>query len=132
MKLTINTNDRSPVYRQIADGIKTLIAMGDLAEGASLPPVRQLAADLGLNLNTIAVAYRELQHEGLILLKPGSGAKVAARGASPTQPPKRTQEELRRPLRLALTEFVLAGVSRREILKLVDEELRGLLKGTHS
>ena len=125
MQLTISNDDRRPVYRQIADGIKTLIAKGELGAGAALPPVRQLAADLGVNLNTIAVAYRELQDEGLIVLKPGSGAKVAARG----DPPRRAGEDLRRPLRSVLTEFVLAGMPRREILNLVDEELRGLFKG---
>lgn len=128
MQLTINNDDRRPVYRQIADGIKTLIAKGDLREGATLPPVRQLAADLGVNLNTIAVAYRELQEEGLLVLKPGSGAKVAVRG----DPPKRATEDMLRPLRAVLTEFVLVGIPRREILNLVDEELRGLLKGVRS
>ena len=61
MFLTIKTDDPRPIYQQVADGIKELIARGKLAEGASLPPVRQLAADLGVNLNTFATAYRELQ-----------------------------------------------------------------------
>jgi len=60
MFLTIDPEDKIPIYRQVADGIKALIARRDLAEGTQLPPVRQLAADLGVNLNTIAVAYREL------------------------------------------------------------------------
>ena len=128
MQITIIPDDRRPVYRQIADGIKASIAAGALKEGAALPPVRQLAADLGVNLNTVAVAYRELQDEGLIVLKPGSGAKVTARG----EPPRRAAEDLRRPLRAALTEFVLAGMARRDILNLVDDELRGLLKGVRS
>ena len=48
MLITIDTEDRRPIYRQVADEIKALIARGELAEGATLPPVRQLAADLGL------------------------------------------------------------------------------------
>jgi GntR family transcriptional regulator len=126
--LTIDTNDRRPIYRQIADGIKTFIAAGKLPEGAALPPVRQLAADLGVNLNTIAVAYRELQTEGLILLKHGSRATVTLQ----TAVPRHTEEELRRPLRTALTELVLAGIPRRRILGLVNDELHGLLKGIKS
>jgi DNA-binding transcriptional regulator YhcF (GntR family) len=55
------------------------VACGALKPGAPLPPVRRFAADLGLDLNTIAVAYRELQTEGLLTVKHGSGAVVASR-----------------------------------------------------
>src|ERR1700729_2120212 len=76
MFLTIATDDPRPIYQQVADGIKELIARGKLEQGAPLPPVRQLAADLGVNLNTIAIAYRELQKDGLIVIKHGSGSGV--------------------------------------------------------
>jgi GntR family transcriptional regulator len=129
--LTINTNDRRPVYRQIADGIKTLIAGGQLRDGQPLPAVRQVAADLGVNLNTIAAAYRELQSEGLIIVKHGLGATVVSR--TPTQQSaKLSQDDLRRPLRTALTELVLAGMPQGEILSMVSDELRSLLKGAKS
>jgi GntR family transcriptional regulator len=118
MFLTIKTDDPRPIYQQVADGIKELIARGKLAEGASLPPVRQLAADLGVNLNTIATAYRELQKDGLIVIKHGSGSVVAPRTST-----ERTQEELVRPLRTALTELVLAGLSSSKILSMVTREL---------
>ena len=61
MFLTVDFNDKRPLYQQVADGIKALIARGVLREGMTLPSVRQVAGDLGVNLNTIAVAYRELQ-----------------------------------------------------------------------
>ena len=61
MYITIDERDGRPMYRQVVDGIKELIARGELAAGSSLPPVRQVAADLGVNLNTIAFAYRQLQ-----------------------------------------------------------------------
>ena len=121
--LTINTNDPRPIYQQVADGIKELIARGELEEGASLPPVRQLAADLGVNLNTIATAYRELQKDGLIVIKHGSGSMVASRKIT-----ERSQDELLRPLRKALTELVLAGMSSRKILNLVARELSMVAK----
>jgi GntR family transcriptional regulator len=121
--LTINTNDPRPIYQQVADGVKELIARGELAEGASLPPVRQLAADLGVNLNTIATAYRELQKDGLIIIKHGSGSMVASRKIT-----ERSQDELLRPLRKALTELVLAGLSSSKILSLVARELRMVAK----
>jgi len=118
MLLTINTDDPRPIYQQVADGIKELIARGKLAEGASLPPVRQVAADLGVNLNTIATAYRELQKDGLLVIKHGSGAVVTARTST-----ERSEDELLRPLRTALMELVLAGLSSSRILSMVAREL---------
>jgi GntR family transcriptional regulator len=118
MFLTIDTNDPRPIYQQVADGIKELIARGKLAEGASLPPVRQLAVDLGVNLNTIATAYRELQKDGLIGIRHGSGSVVVSRTTA-----QRGQDELLRPLRTALTELVLAGLSSSKILSMVAREL---------
>ena len=119
MLLTISTNDPRPIYQQVADGIKELIARGKLEEGAVLPPVRQLAADLGVNLNTIATAYRELQKEGLIAVKHGSGSVVASLTST-----ARSRKELLRPLRTALTELVLAGLSPSKIRSMVVRELR--------
>ena len=124
MYITVDADDRRPIYQQVADGIKALIAKGDLREGEALPPVRQLAADLGVNLNTIATAYRELQGEGLITVRHGSGAVVASRTSV-----ERTEDELRKPLRTALTQLVLAGLPRGEIMSIVADELRALLKG---
>lgn len=118
MFLTIDTNDPRPIYQQVADGIKELIARGKLAEGASLPPVRQLAVDLGVNLNTIATAYRELQKDGLIGIRHGSGSVVVSRTTT-----QRGQDELLRPLRTAIMELVLAGLSSSKILSMVAREL---------
>src|ERR1700756_2757590 len=111
MLITINLDDQRPIYQQIVDAIKGLIASGELSEGASLPPVRQLAADLGVNLNTVAAAYRELQAQGLLTVRHGSRATVASRTAV-----DRPDTELRRPLRTALTQLVLAGLPKRKIL----------------
>ena len=124
MFLAINANDDRPIYQQVADGIKELIARGKLEEGTVLPPVRQLAADLGVHLNTIAIAYRELQKEGLITVKHGSGSVVASLTTT-----ERNQDELLRPLRTALTQMVLAGWPESKILKLVMNELNIVGKG---
>ena len=124
MFIVVDENDRRPIYQQVVDEIKSLIARGELREGAALPPVRQVAADLGVNLNTIATAYRELQGEGLIVIRHGAGAVVSSRTSS-----EKTDEELRKPLRSALTQLALAGRARAEIMSIVSEELRALLKG---
>lgn len=122
--LTIDTASRKPIYEQLADGLKALIARGELREGVTLPPVRQLAADLGVNLNTVAMAYRQLQSEGLITVKHGSGAVVSS-----LTTPESSEEEMRIPLRSALTRLVLCGLPRAQIMRMVLDELRFLTKG---
>lgn len=121
MHIVIDESDPRPMYRQVADEIRRLIAGGALTEGDTLPSVRQVAVDLGVNLNTIAGAYRELQAEGLVTIRHGSGAVVASRKAS-----TKDAGELRKPLQSALTALVLAGVSSGEIVSLVRRELRAL------
>lgn len=121
MYITIDERDVRPLYQQIVDEIKGLIARGELEPGSSLPPVRQVSADLGVNLNTVAVAYRRLQQDGLIRVKHGSGALVTS-----TTVAEKTEEQLRSQLRTALTQLVLAGLKRAEIRMLVNQELANL------
>jgi len=122
--LTIDTASRTPIYEQLANGLKGMIARGELREGVTLPPVRQMAADLGVNLNTVAVAYRQLQTEGLITVRHGSGAVVSSRTTS-----EQSEDELRKPLRSALTQLVLSGMPMVRIMRLVSDELRLLTNG---
>jgi GntR family transcriptional regulator len=124
MYIKLKPDDPRPIYQQVIDEIKALIARGDLPEGTILPSVRQVAADLGVNLNTIAAAYRALQDEGLLHVRHGSGAVVKSRTVS-----GRNEGELRTPLRTALTQLVLTGMPRAQIMRLVSDELAGLLKG---
>ena len=77
MQIQINNAESRPVYQQIIDQIKRDIALGRLAKGEKLLTVRELAARLVINPNTIAKAYRQLEREGVISTKPGSGAFVA-------------------------------------------------------
>jgi len=123
MYITIDESDRRPIYRQVADEIKGLIARGELREGMALPPVRQVADDLGINLNTIAAAYRELQREGLLKVRHGSGALVSSRRLS-----QQSDSELRKALRSSLAHLVLAGLPRSEIVEIVNEEIRELFR----
>jgi GntR family transcriptional regulator len=123
MYITIDETDRRPIYRQVADEIKALIARGSLSEGMALPPVRQVADDLGVNLNTIAAAYRELQKEGLLKVRHGAGATVLSRRLSQLR-----DNDLRKGLRASLAHMVLAGLPRTEIAEIVNEELGDLFR----
>lgn len=122
MYITIDESDRRPIYQQIVDEIKAIIAAGELPEGSSLPPVRQVAADLGVNLNTIAFAYRRLQKEGLIRVRHGSGAVVVSQVVA-----QGDEERLEANLLPVLTDMVLAGLTRAEVMALVNDGLNTLI-----
>lgn len=73
MMLVVSLESKEPVIDQIVGGIRRAIAGGELRPGDELPPVRQLAADLGVNLNTVARAYRALEGAGLVSTARGRG-----------------------------------------------------------
>src|SRR6185503_13873688 len=66
-----------PVFKQIIHHVQTAVAAGRLAEGDQLPTIRSLHEKLNVNPNTVAKAYRELQHLGVISAEHGSGCFVA-------------------------------------------------------
>ena len=76
MWLELDFRSHVPIYLQIIDRIETQIASGELKPGDQLPTVRQLAADLRVNFNTVARAYRLLDEAGLISTQQGRGTYV--------------------------------------------------------
>ncbi|MEY2408666.1 MAG: hypothetical protein QOF48_1336 [Verrucomicrobiota bacterium] len=81
MQLHISTHDGVPVYLQIVNQVKYLVAAGRLAPGEELPPIRTLAGQLVVNPNTVARAYLELEREGLVDKRHGSGTYVSKEGS---------------------------------------------------
>ena len=77
LMLQIATGDPRPINRQIVDGVRRLIANGELPVGAALPSVRGLAQQLTINPNTVAKAYSELTAEGWLDARAGLGLFVA-------------------------------------------------------
>lgn len=82
MLLSIDPADARPIYVQLMDEVRRALVVGALRPEDPLPSVRQVAADLRLNPNTVAQAWRELQREGVIYVRRGQGAFVAAREAA--------------------------------------------------
>ncbi|MBQ3192176.1 MAG: GntR family transcriptional regulator [Oscillospiraceae bacterium] len=72
----LDYRDARPIYAQIIDGIKAQISSGVLDAGEKLPSVRELAAELAINPNTIQRSYRRLELEGWIATVPGKGCFV--------------------------------------------------------
>ena len=81
--LTLDPGDPTPPYEQLRRQLADLITAGQLAPGARLPPLRQLAGDLGVAVGTVARTFRELEQEGLLTSRRGGGTRVAATGRQP-------------------------------------------------
>ena len=111
-----------PIYLQLMEQVKHAIAVGAIHPGEQLPGIRRVAEDLVMNPNTVAKAYRELEHEGVIELRHGSGAFVLEvnRGGE-------NAGKLQRALPIvqaALEKLGELGLSEEEIRLLVEGELR--------
>jgi GntR family transcriptional regulator len=81
VQIHIATNDGVPIYLQIVNQIKYLVASGRLAAGEELPPIRTLAEQLLINPNTVARAYRELESAGVVEKRRTAGTYVSALGS---------------------------------------------------
>ena len=117
-----------PIYQQLVRQIKHALTTGALEPGDRLPPVRQLAAQLVINPNTVARAYRDLEHEGLLENTPGRGSFVAQ------APPRLLAAERRRRLQPYIDQLVAEaralGFSDEDLLELVERTLDALPTGT--
>lgn len=119
--IAVDLSSRVPIYRQIVERITELVLLGVWPEGTQLPSVRSLALELGTNPNTIQKAYQELENRGIIRSAAGRGSFVAGREAA--QGILRAQAESS--LREAAQKAVLAGLTREEAAKLIDEAWKG-------
>ena len=122
MYISLDTNSGTPLYLQLKEQMRLSIATGTLRPGEQLPTVRDLAAQLRINPNTVARVYRELCAEGLLSSRQGSGtfvdegALALADGAS--------LELVRSRLRSAIALGRSVGLSWEALGKLVGEMLR--------
>jgi GntR family transcriptional regulator len=118
MFVELREDDPRPVYRQIADELQRSVAVGILKPGDSLPATRQLAAELKLNANTVQHAYRTLQQEGVIEMRRGLGAFVAA---APKESRQRPAAVARQIAERALREAFRHGLLASDLMKALKE-----------
>jgi GntR family transcriptional regulator len=115
-----------PIYLQLMEQVKHAIETGALRPGEQLPGIRPLAEELVINPNTVAKAYRELEHEGVIELRHGAGAFVSANARG-----KRAADALRAGQSIvagAIEKLRDRGLSEEEIRRLFEAELAGLTR----
>lgn len=112
MIFRLNQSSGVPLYLQLMEQVKHAVETGALQEGDQLPTIRSLAEELVMNPNTVVRAYRELEHEGVLELKHGSGAFIKDSGASRARLIRRAQA------------VVHTAVERLTVLGLTEDELR--------
>ena len=126
--LTISLASPVPIHDQLVAGLRGLIAAGQLAEGDELPPVRQLAADLGINLNTVARAYRDLTDAGLFASVRGRGTIVIATVERAAGPKVEERKRIEAGIAAALGDAKLAGLIREAAESMAARQIERLWK----
>jgi len=123
-----NASSGVPIYLQLMEQVKHAIETGALRVGDQLPGIRPLAEELVINPNTVAKAYRELEHDGVIELRHGAGAFVTGAARE-----KKLTDRLRAGQAIvaaAMDKLRARGVTEAEIRRLFEAELARLtMKG---
>ena len=120
--MVFRTNPHSgvPLYLQLIEQVRHGVETGALRPKDQLPGIRTLSEELVMNPNTVAKAYREMEHEGLIVLRHGAGAFIAEqRHAKPLEAMQKGRAVIRR----ALASLGDLGLGEGEIRRLVESEL---------
>jgi GntR family transcriptional regulator len=119
IQLRVAPEDGLPVYQQICNQIRYLVASGVLVAGEELPPIRALAEQLLINPNTVARAYRELEQAGIVVKRGTVGTFVSA-APSPLARRERLRI-LRERIDTLLADAKHMGIDLQELKALIDE-----------
>jgi len=119
MQIHVTPDEGVPVYKQIFNQVKYLVASGVLGPGAELPPIRALAEQLLINPNTVARAYRELEHAGVVV-KRGTVGTFVSDNPSPFARRERLRV-LRQRIDALLADASHMGIDLDELKSLIDE-----------
>jgi len=122
MEIQVDLESGVPLYMQLVDRIKQMVVSGQLLPGQQLPTIRQLAADLRINYNTVGRAYSILDEEGVISTQQGRGTYITSR-LDEGQLRKLRLDKLRGMIGNAVHEARALGYERREIEDIFQERL---------
>jgi GntR family transcriptional regulator len=122
MDIQIDFESGVPIYMQLVDRIKQMVGSGQLQPGQQLPTMRQLAADLRINYNTVGRAYLILDQEGVISTQQGRGTYITSR-LNEEQIQKLRMDKLHSIIGEAIRDALVLGYSRQEIERIVEEQL---------
>lgn len=128
--LRVDLGSSLPAYAQIAAQLRAMLVSGELEPGQKLAPVRQLALDLGVHHNTVALAYRTLAEEGWLDLRRGRGALVLERRGQ--RPSERAKTEFSRRLEALVAKAASDGLSPEGVAREFESLARKLWRGKKS
>ena len=115
----LNPSSGTPLYVQLIERLKHSIETGAIRAGERLPSVRRMAEDLLINPNTVARAYRDLEQEGIVVSKHGSGVFVSESIVARTELMKKAEPVLRS----AVDRLVSLGLGEAEIRRILENQL---------
>jgi GntR family transcriptional regulator len=121
MHFRLNPNSGVPIYLQLMEQIKHGIETGALQPGDQLPGIRKLAETVVMNPNTVAKAFRELEHEGYIEVRHGAGAFISNRVNAKAVHGR--MDQARPAIEAAVAGAIALGLTDEEIRRLVEAEL---------
>lgn len=125
MLFYLNQTSGIPLYLQLMEQVKHAVETGALRAGDQLPTIRKLAEDLVMNPNTVARAYRELEHEGIIELRHGSGAFISDAVVDRARLMRKAQAVME----AAVERLAALGLNEEEIRRLVENQLAQIRSG---
>ena len=117
----LDLHSRAPIYQQLKDQILRLIMAGAIGPGDPLPSVRVMARELGINPNTVAKAYQDLEKSGLIYSVAGKGSFISGSDQLGRQVTVSITDKLRK----ILIELKNAGVALETVLQLTEQVYGG-------
>jgi len=120
--LRVDPSSPEPLFAQLVAAVKRAVATGRLRAGDKLPSVRELAAELTINPNTIAKAYQALEAEGVTVSRHGSGTFVADRRITVRRPEQKRR--LREGLDSVLSDAVHLGLSEDDVREEFDDAMK--------
>jgi GntR family transcriptional regulator len=122
MIFRVNSSSGTPIYQQLMEQVKHAIETGALLAGEQLPTLRKLAIELVINPNTVVRTYRELEHEGIVEIRHGSGAFVSQAATVQSKVSRKAQSVMQS----AVDRLAAAGLTEDAIRRLLENELAQL------
>ena len=122
LEFEIQPSSGVPIYRQIMDQVRALIASRQLAPGAMVPSIRQLATDLEVNMMTVSKAYARLEADGVLQRVRGTGMRVLPPASIPSLAER--QQELAPLVEPLVTRALQLGLSEQQLISTVRQQLK--------
>jgi GntR family transcriptional regulator len=125
MRIHLDHHSGEPIYRQIVEAVKLMVARSELEAGAKLPSIRELASDLKINPRTVVKAYEKLDGAGLVVMQHGRGVFITApQSVLPVRERKKVLQEQAQRL---MAEAARIGADPEEVLEVVQNVAKDMV-----